>query len=67
MILDDLLRELGERVEIYVLAWAGAPLPLFRPGRRDVDAELARLGRHPECGSPRTAASGRCTAITRSS
>jgi phosphatidylserine/phosphatidylglycerophosphate/cardiolipin synthase-like enzyme len=47
VILDDLLGELGERVEVYVLAWAGAPLPLFRPGRRDVDAELARLGRHP--------------------
>jgi phosphatidylserine/phosphatidylglycerophosphate/cardiolipin synthase-like enzyme len=45
--LEELLRELGERIDVYVLAWAGAPLPLFRPGRRDVKAELARLGRHP--------------------
>ena len=45
--LDELLRELGERVEVRVLAWAGAPLPLFRPGRRDVHAELTRLARHP--------------------
>jgi phosphatidylserine/phosphatidylglycerophosphate/cardiolipin synthase-like enzyme len=45
--LDELLRELGERIEVYVLAWAGAPLPLFRPGRRDVQTELTRLARHP--------------------
>jgi phosphatidylserine/phosphatidylglycerophosphate/cardiolipin synthase-like enzyme len=45
--LGDLLRELGARVEVYVLAWAGAPLPLFRPGRSDVVRELGRLGRHP--------------------
>ncbi len=43
VILEDLLAELAGRVEVYVLAWAGAPLPLFRPGRRDVAAELARL------------------------
>jgi phosphatidylserine/phosphatidylglycerophosphate/cardiolipin synthase-like enzyme len=45
--LDELLGELGERVEVYVLAWAGAPLPIFRPGRRDVGRELDRLARHP--------------------
>jgi phosphatidylserine/phosphatidylglycerophosphate/cardiolipin synthase-like enzyme len=45
--LDDLLCELGKRVEVYLLAWAGAPLPIFRPRRGDVDRELERLGRHP--------------------
>jgi phosphatidylserine/phosphatidylglycerophosphate/cardiolipin synthase-like enzyme len=45
--LDELLRELGERIDVYVLAWAGAPLPVFRPARRDVQAQLRRLGRHP--------------------
>ncbi|HEY1480344.1 MAG TPA: phospholipase D family protein [Gaiellales bacterium] len=45
--LEDLLGELAERVEVYVLAWAGAPLPLFRPGRRDVRDELERIARQP--------------------
>jgi phosphatidylserine/phosphatidylglycerophosphate/cardiolipin synthase-like enzyme len=45
--LDELVRELGARIDVHVLAWAGAPLPLFRPGRRDVRAELTHLGRHP--------------------
>jgi phosphatidylserine/phosphatidylglycerophosphate/cardiolipin synthase-like enzyme len=35
-ILRDLLAELAERVEVRVLVWAGAPLPLFRPSRRTV-------------------------------
>jgi phosphatidylserine/phosphatidylglycerophosphate/cardiolipin synthase-like enzyme len=34
--LRDLLAELAERVEVRVLAWAGAPLPLFRPSRQTV-------------------------------
>src|SRR4051794_35068747 len=33
-ILRDLLAELAERVDVRVLVWAGAPLPLFRPSRR---------------------------------
>jgi phosphatidylserine/phosphatidylglycerophosphate/cardiolipin synthase-like enzyme len=35
-ILRNLLAELAERVDVRVLLWAGAPLPLFRPSRRDV-------------------------------
>ncbi len=35
-ILRHLLAELAERVEVRVLVWAGAPLPLFRPSRRTV-------------------------------
>jgi phosphatidylserine/phosphatidylglycerophosphate/cardiolipin synthase-like enzyme len=36
VILRNLLAELAERVGVRVLAWAGAPLPLFRPSRHDV-------------------------------
>jgi phosphatidylserine/phosphatidylglycerophosphate/cardiolipin synthase-like enzyme len=34
VVLRNLLAELAERVDVRVLAWAGAPLPLFRPSRR---------------------------------
>ncbi len=34
--LRDLLAEAATRADVRVLAWAGAPLPLFRPARRDV-------------------------------
>jgi phosphatidylserine/phosphatidylglycerophosphate/cardiolipin synthase-like enzyme len=36
LVLRNLLAELADRVQVRVLAWAGAPLPLFRPSRRDV-------------------------------
>jgi len=32
----DVLAELAERVDVRVLVWAGAPLPVFRPTRREV-------------------------------
>lgn len=35
-VLRNLLAETAERVDVRVLAWAGAPLPLFRPSRREV-------------------------------
>ena len=35
--LKPLLAELAERVDVRVLVWAGSPLPLFRPDRKDVD------------------------------
>ena len=34
--LRELLAEAAERVDVRVLAWAGAPLPLFHPGRGEV-------------------------------
>jgi len=34
--LRELLAELAERVDVRVLAWAGAPLPLFYPDRKEV-------------------------------
>ena len=36
--LRELLAELAQRVEVRMLAWAGAPLPLFTPDRRRVAA-----------------------------
>ena len=36
VVLRNLLAELAERVDVRVLAWAGAPIPLFRPSRSDV-------------------------------
>ena len=35
-VLRNLLAGLAERVDVRVLAWAGAPLPLFRPSRTTV-------------------------------
>ena len=51
VVLRDLLAKLAERLDVRVLAWAGAPLPLFRPSRRDVrrmKADLT-LGTRIEC------------------
>jgi phosphatidylserine/phosphatidylglycerophosphate/cardiolipin synthase-like enzyme len=47
VVLLDLLRELARRVDVRVLLWAGAPLPLFRPSRgdvRDVAEQLRSVG-----------------------
>jgi phosphatidylserine/phosphatidylglycerophosphate/cardiolipin synthase-like enzyme len=35
-VLRNILAELAERIEVRVLVWAGAPLPLFRPSRSTV-------------------------------
>jgi phosphatidylserine/phosphatidylglycerophosphate/cardiolipin synthase-like enzyme len=43
-LLVELLRETAARgVDVRVLAWAGAPLPVFRPSRRTVTAVLETL------------------------
>src|SRR5439155_12855605 len=36
LVLRNLLAELAERIDVRVLVWAGAPLPLFRPSRHEV-------------------------------
>jgi phosphatidylserine/phosphatidylglycerophosphate/cardiolipin synthase-like enzyme len=41
--LRELLAETAERAEVRVLAWAGAPLPLFHPDRREVREMRERL------------------------
>jgi len=43
--LRELLAEAAERVDVRVLAWAGAPLPLFHPSRREVREGRDRLVR----------------------
>ena len=43
LVLRNLLAELAEHVDVRVLVWAGAPLPLFRPSRGDVRAMRERL------------------------
>jgi phosphatidylserine/phosphatidylglycerophosphate/cardiolipin synthase-like enzyme len=43
--LRDLLAEAAQRVEVRVLLWAGAPLPLFHPDRREVRELRERLVR----------------------
>jgi phosphatidylserine/phosphatidylglycerophosphate/cardiolipin synthase-like enzyme len=48
VVLRNFLAELAERVDVRVLAWAGAPLPLFRPSRADVRRMRAAL-----CGGSR--------------
>src|SRR5213078_2143210 len=48
-VLLDLLADLARKVEVRVLLWAGAPLPLFRPSRgevRDVAKRLRGVGAH---------------------
>ncbi len=41
--LRELLAETAERVDVRVLAWAGAPLPLFHPARREVREACEKL------------------------
>jgi phosphatidylserine/phosphatidylglycerophosphate/cardiolipin synthase-like enzyme len=41
--LRELLAEAAERVDVRVLAWAGAPLPLFHPDRGEVREASERL------------------------
>jgi phosphatidylserine/phosphatidylglycerophosphate/cardiolipin synthase-like enzyme len=45
-ILRNLLAELAERIDVRVLVWAGAPLPLFRPSRAQVRQMKRQLTDH---------------------
>ena len=45
VVLRNLLADLAERVDVRVLAWAGAPLPVLRPSRRQVRAMRDELRR----------------------
>ena len=41
--IGPLLAELARRIDVRVMVWAGAPVPLFHPTRKEVAGELARL------------------------
>jgi phosphatidylserine/phosphatidylglycerophosphate/cardiolipin synthase-like enzyme len=41
--LRTLLAELAERIPVRILLWAGSPLPLFRPDRKDVARAIHKL------------------------
>jgi phosphatidylserine/phosphatidylglycerophosphate/cardiolipin synthase-like enzyme len=43
--IGPLLAELAERVDVRVMVWAGSPVPLFHPTRKEVEAEVAKLTR----------------------
>jgi phosphatidylserine/phosphatidylglycerophosphate/cardiolipin synthase-like enzyme len=45
-VLRNLLAELAERIDVRVLVWAGAPLPLFRPSRGEVRDMQRQLTAH---------------------
>lgn len=45
-VLRNLLAELAERIDVRVLVWAGAPLPLFRPSRSRVRKMRRQLTEH---------------------
>ena len=49
--LRELLADAAERVDVKVLAWAGAPLPLFHPDRKEVREAREQLvdGTRIEC------------------
>ena len=42
-VLRNLLAEVAQRADVRVLAWAGAPLPVFHPSRREVREMRRRL------------------------
>jgi phosphatidylserine/phosphatidylglycerophosphate/cardiolipin synthase-like enzyme len=44
-VLGALLSETAERVDVRLLAWAGAPVPVFHPSRNEVSAGLESLTR----------------------
>ena len=44
-VLGALLAEAAERVDVRVLAWAGAPVPVFDPSRAEVREGVQRLVR----------------------
>ena len=43
VVLGALLAELAERIDVRVLVWAGAPVPVFHPTRREVADAVERL------------------------
>ncbi|HKX47983.1 MAG TPA: phospholipase D family protein [Gaiellaceae bacterium] len=46
VVMRNLLAELAERVDVRVLSWKGAPIPVFKPSQREVREMLDALSRH---------------------
>jgi phosphatidylserine/phosphatidylglycerophosphate/cardiolipin synthase-like enzyme len=46
VVVRNLLAELAERIDVRVLSWKGAPIPVFRPSQREVREMLDALSRH---------------------
>jgi phosphatidylserine/phosphatidylglycerophosphate/cardiolipin synthase-like enzyme len=44
-VLGELLAEAAERVDVRVLVWAGAPVPVFHPTRKEVRGAVRELSR----------------------
>jgi phosphatidylserine/phosphatidylglycerophosphate/cardiolipin synthase-like enzyme len=45
VVLGALLADVAERVDVRVMVWAGAPVPLFHPTRKEVEAKVRDLVR----------------------
>jgi phosphatidylserine/phosphatidylglycerophosphate/cardiolipin synthase-like enzyme len=43
--IGPLLAEVAGRIPVRVMVWAGAPIPVFHPTRKEVEAEIAKLVR----------------------
>ena len=43
--IGPLLAELAERLDVRVMVWAGSPVPVFHPTRKEIEAEVERLTR----------------------
>lgn len=46
VVVRNLLAELAERIDVRVLSWKGAPIPVFKPSQREVREMLDALSRH---------------------
>lgn len=46
IVVRNLLAELAERVDVRLLSWKGAPIPVFKPSQRDVRDMLEALSHH---------------------
>ena len=60
VVVRNLLAELAERVDVRVLSWKGAPIPVFKPSQREVREMLEALAHHTKI----QAHADGCTGIT---
>ncbi len=58
LVVRVLLAELAEKIDVRVLLWKGAPIPAFRPSRRDVREMEQTLTRHSKIKSALASCTG---------